>query len=221
MWLVGRTSKELIKKRTVTSTRPRQTSGKSVQKAVRSELSKYIEPKVCHYSFGAQVSANGTVISLTNALTQGDAAIDNYTGYRIKPVRLQLNCSISTDQSFSTVRLMVFRWKDSTTPAPSGVLDAMGGGWAPHSNVFWPNIGKVVPISDHMLTLRPRVSSGYDNQGFNIDLDLSNQPVIYLPQGTSGATPQLNGLYVIMATDDLIANFPAYVWRSRLTFTDA
>lgn len=176
---------------------------------------------MCHYSFGAQVSANGTVISLTNALTQGDAAIDNYTGYRIKPVRLQLNCSISTDQTFSTVRLMVFRWKDSATPAPSGVLDAIGGGWAPHSHVFAANIGKVVPISDHMLTLKPRVASGYDNQGFNIDLDLSNQPVIYLPQGTSGATPQLNGLYVIMASDDLIANFPAYVWRSRLTFTDA
>lgn len=217
----GRTSKQINVKRTVTSTRPRQTSGNSVQKAVRSELSKYIEPKVCHYSFGAQVSANGTVISLTNALSQGDAAIDNYTGYRIKPVRLQLNCSVSTDQTFSTVRLMVFRWKDSSTPSPSGVLDAIGSGWASHSNVFWPNTGKVAVLFDHMLALKPRVSSGYDNQEFRIDLDLSNQPTIYLPQGTTGASPQLNGLYVIMASDDLIANFPAFVWRSRLTFTDA
>lgn len=116
---------------------------------------------------------------------------------------------------------MVFRWKDSSTPAASGVLDAIGGGWAPHSNVFWANIGKVVVLADHVLTLRPRVASGFDNQGFRIDLDLSNQPAIFLPQGTSGATPQLNGLYVIMASDDLIANFPAYVWRSRLTYTDA
>lgn len=154
-------------------------------------------------------------------MNQGDGALDAYTGYRIKPVRLKLNCSVSTDQTFSTVRLMVFRWKDSTTPAPSGVLDAMGTGWAAHASVFWPNIGKVVVLHEQLLTLRPRVASGFDNQGFQLDLDLSNQPAIYFAQGTSGTTPQLNGLYVVMASDDLIASFPAFVWRSRLIYTDA
>ncbi len=167
------------------------------------------------------MSANGTVESLTRNLVQGDGALNNYTGFQVKPVRLQLRCSVSTDQTFNTVRLMVFRWKDASLPVASGVLDSMGGGWAPHSSISWVNRTKIVTLYDKMLFLRPRVASGYDNQGFDIDLDLSNSPPISLPTGTTGATPQMNGLYVVMASDDLIGTTPAYVWLSRLTYTDA
>jgi len=206
--------------KTVTSTGLPQTSGNSVRKAVRDELSKYLEPKMTFVNFGAQVSANGTIQSLTQNLAQGDGPVNNYTGYLIKPTKLQFRCSISTDQTFNTVRLMIFRWKDSSLPAPSGILDTIGGGWAPHSGLAWVNRTKIGVLYDKLLFLKPR-GNGYDNQGFEVVINLQNGPPIALPTGTGGSQPQMNGLYCVMVSDDLLTGFPAYVWTSRLEYTDA
>lgn len=187
---------------------------------MQQELSKYIEPKITYVNFGAQVSANGAIQSLTQNLSQGDGAINQYTGFLVKPTKLTIRGSISTDQTFNTVRFMVFRWKDSSLPVPSGILDSIGGAWAAHSHFLWVNRTKIAILYDKMLFLKPR-GNGYDNQGFEAVINLQNGPPIALPTGTGGSQPQMNGLYVVMATDDLLTGLPAYVWTSRLEYTDA
>lgn len=217
--LVYLVSKQQTVKRTVTSTRPRQTSG--IHQIVRNELRRYIEPKITQYNFGAQVSANGIVLSLTNQLNQGDGALNNYTGFMIRPEMLHIRLSVSTDQTFNTCRFIVFRWKDSSLPVASGILDQTGGGWAPHSHYLWVNRTKIEVLYDKLFALKPRVASGYDNVAFDIKLNLKNGPAIMLPTGTSGAQPQMNGIYALAISDDLVPSQPAFVFRSALTFTDA
>lgn len=217
------TSNRQLNKRTVTSSRPSQTSGISadVHRAVQSELKKYIEPKVTHVNFGAQVSGNGTIVSLTDNMTQGDSALNHYTGNLIKPQSLTLRLNVSTNQDWNVVRYIVFRWIDSSVPAPTGILDQCGTGWAPHSDFFWVNRKKIIVLKDKTMALFARVSGQYDVKKSVIRINLSSQPTIQMPSGTSGATPQNNGLYVMMITDDLITTAPAFVWRSSLVYTDA
>ena len=208
------------RKKTVTSTRLPQTSG-NLHQLVRSELRRYIEPKITRYNYGAQVTANGVVASLTTNMVQGDGAVDNYTGFMVRPEELRVRLSVSTDQTFNTCRFMIFRWKDSALPFPSGVLDQTGGGWAAHSAILWVNRTKIQVLYDNIFALKPRVASGFDNKAFDIKLNLKNGPPIMLPTGTSGAQPQMNGIYALMITDDLVPSTPAYVLRSALTYTDA
>ena len=208
------------RKKTVTSTRLPQTSG-TIHQLVRSELRRYIEPKITHVNFGAQVSANGTIQSLTSNLVQGDGALSNYTGFMVRPEELRVRLSVSTDQSFNTCRFLIFRWKDASDPSPTGILDQVGGGWAPHSAFYWVNRTKIQVLYDNLFALKPRASAGYDNKAFDIKLSLKNGPPIMLPAGTSGAKPQMNGIYALMITDDLVPSTPAYVFRSALTYTDA
>jgi len=222
-WSAVPTSNRNSKKKTVTSSGLSQTRGFSneVHRAVQSELKKYIEPKVTYMTFGAQVSANGTIVSLTQNLTQGDTAINNYTGYRIKPTSLKIRMSVSSDQTFSTVRMIVFRWLDSVFPLPTGIVVNTGTGFSAHSPLSWVNNTKIQVLADEFIALKPRAASGYDNVCRTINCNLGRGPCIMLPTGSSGATPQMNGLYVLCITDDLIPSQPAFVWYSELIYTDA
>jgi len=214
-----------MNKKTVTSSRLSQTSGISsvVHRAVQQELKMYIEPKVTRVSFGAQVSASGTIFSLTQNLVQGDGPLDNYTGQTIKPISVRLRVSVSSDQSFNQCRFTLFRWLDASAPAPNGVYDSTGGGWAPHSNILWVNRKKIIVLKDRFFhLLATSGTSAYGVNSFDISLNLENNyGLMTLPTGTSGATPQMNGLYLAMITDDLVPSQPAFVVRTELIYSDA
>lgn len=139
----------------------------------------------------------------------------------IRPEMLRVRLSVSTDQTFNTCRFMIFRWRDATLPTASGILDQTGGGWAPHSDILWVNRTKIQVLYDNIFALKPRAASGSDNKAFDIKISLTKGPPIMLPTGTSGYQPQMNGIYALAITDDLVPSQPAYVFRSALTYTDA
>lgn len=123
----------------------------------------------------------------------------------------------STAQAFSTVRLMMFRWLDASVPTPSGLLANTGDARAPHSPLFWTNVHKIKVVHDWILALKPRVASGYDAH-FDV-LTAGGFPAIQFANGTIDI--QLNGLYVLLISDDIIGTAPQCTFVSELIFTDA
>lgn len=217
------TSKQQFRKGTVTSTRASNTSGNAVRRQIRRELARVIETKVTHTSFAPSgVTYAGSIYNLTAALAKSDTAF-GFTGNLIRPKSLRIRASVSTAQSYNGFRLMVFRWKDASSPLPSGILDSTSTVQAPYSAPYWVNVHKIDVLHDELVALKLRNNVGNDCKVFDIKLHFGeNSPAIQMPDSAGpGLTPQMNGLYLLVISDDAIANYPDFVGRSELRFTDA
>ena len=167
------------------------------------------------------ISWNGSIISVTGNLIRGDSSVNECTGTLIKPVMFKFSANIYTDQTYSTFRVLLFRWKDSSTPVPSGIINYTGSAEAPHGPVSWVNFRKIVILHDEVVALKPRAAaSSFDNVIVKFDVPLGNSPPIQLPLSGAGATPQMNGLYLLFVSDDSIITFPGIVWTGELRYTD-
>lgn len=217
------TSKQQNRKGTVTSARASKTSGTSIRREIRRELARVIETKVTHVNMvPASVSYSGTIHNLCYALSKGDTAF-TFTGNLVKPKSLRIRGLVNTDQPYNGFRLMVFRWKDSSFPVPSGILDASTSTFAPYSFLYWANVHKIDVLYDELVALKVRNNVGDDAHSFDIKINFGdNVPVIQMPDSTGpNLTPQMNGLYMLVISDDALPNQPEFVGRSELQFTDA
>lgn len=188
-----------------------------VQKIVSANLRNTIETKVTLVSGDAvSVTATGTVVSATTNLVRGDT-YNTLTGNLLKPTQWICRFTWSTAQSFSTVRALFFQWKDSTTPTASGLLEYTGDARAPHSPLLWTNIHKIHVLKDVVVALKPRVASGYDAKYFEVTMPGMAQ----LQFAGSSMALQMNGLYILLITDDIIGTAPQFTYASELRFTDA
>lgn len=111
----------------------------------------------------------------------------------------------------------MFRWLDASIPAPAGLLAFLGDARAPHSPYLWTNIHKIKVVHDWMMALKPRVASGYDAH-FDV-LTAGGFPAVQFANGTTDI--QLNGLYVLVISDDIIGTAPQLTFVSELIYTDA
>lgn len=190
-------------------------------KAVNAALAANIETKKTIYSGASTVSYGGTIISLTANLVRGDASINECTGILIKPKRLRLSVlfSMTVAGSYNMCRALVFRWHDASTPVPSGILSSVSSPLAPQSSIYWINNRKIQVLADKVVVLYDH-GGAVDAHNFLIDIDPGKAP-IQLPASGSGATPQMDGLYLLLITDDAGGVFPACDVHSALYFTDA
>lgn len=198
---------------------PQQRIQSEIDRSITSALKSHIEPKVCYNLLTGGISSSGTITSATAGLARGDLPVNNYQGWLIKPVSLRVRYVYSTDQTFSTVRLMIFQWLDASTPVPGGVLQTVGSAIAPLSPINWSNIGKVRVKYDCTYTLKPRVTAGFDAKYFDTGYLTGFAPIQF--DQAAGANPQLNEIFILMITDDLIISFPTISLESELIFTDA
>jgi hypothetical protein len=191
-----------------------------VDKKIQSALRQNVEVKHAIASGSAGISRNGTIVSVTENLVRGDSSVDQATGTIIKPTYFRFSANANTDQTFSTMRVMLFQWKDASFPAPSGIVNFTGTDRAPHGPVYWVNFRKIRILHDEVVALKLRNASGQDNLIIKFSLNLSLEP-IQLPLTGAGSVPQMNGLYLLFISDDAVANFPQLVWASELRYTDA
>lgn len=193
----------------------------AVDRKINAALKKSIETKCTRYNGASGIDLNGSIVSLTRNLTRGDSSVDEATGTLIKPQWLTLKTTWSTDQNFSTCRVLIFQWKDSSLPVPSGILDLATTPFAPISYISWVNHRKIRVLADKVIAMKPRASGGYDAKVKVFSLPLSTLPPIQLPLNGLGVVPQMNGLFVLLISDDAVASFPICDITSELTFTDA
>lgn len=185
---------------------------------VRSILASQIEEKVTFVSGDAvSVTASGQVVSLTGNLVRGDGAINNVTGNKLQPKRARLRFTYSTAQTFSTVRMLFFQWRDAAVPVPNGVLQYIGDARAPASPILWTNHTKVIVKADVVKALEPKATGGSDAHYF--DVDIRRFAPIMLD--STSLNPQMNGLYFLIISDDIIGTAPQFTYTTELIYTDA
>lgn len=185
---------------------------------VRSILASQIEEKVTFVSGDAvSVTASGQVVSLTGNLARGDGAINNVTGNKLQPKRLRMRFTYSTAQVFSTVRMLLFQWQDAAVPVPNGILQYIGDARAPASPILWTNHTKVIVKADVVKALEPKATGGSDACYF--DVDIRRFAPIMLDSST--LNPQMNGLYFLIISDDIIGTAPQFTYTTELVYTDA
>jgi len=208
------------KKSTVTTARAPQTS--SIRREIQRELARVIETKVTHQNTALAVTYNGHIHNCIGSLTKGDGPFQA-SGNLIKPRSLVVRGSFYTNQTYNSVRIILFRWKDASAPLPSGLLDQVSTAYAPFSAPYWVNVHKMEILEDRLIALKLRNNVGEDNVTFVMKHSFSlDSPAIQLPDAAGPSmTPQMNGLYLLVISDDAIATYPAVIMRSELRFTDA
>lgn len=161
-------------------------------------------------------------MNLIGSLTKGDGPF-SVSGNLMKPKSLTIRGNLSTNQTFNSVRLILFRWKDASTPLTSGLLDQTSTVYAPYSAPYWVNVHKMEILEDRLIALKLRNNVGEDNVTFVMHHKFSlNSPAIQLPDAAGpGLIAQMNGLYLLYISDDAVTSFPTITARSELRFTDA
>lgn len=188
-------------------------------KAAKEALAANIEKKICIYSGASSVLNNGTMICLTANLVRGDAAVNEATGILIKPKKLRIRLTWSNAAPYNTYRFIVFRWMDASAVTPAGVLITTASPLAPLSPLSWVNRRKIKVLYDHQDVLFDHGST-VAAKTHCVTINPGVAP-IQLPLSGAGAIPQMNGIYLLLITDDSITPNPACDLYSELEYTDA
>jgi hypothetical protein len=113
---------------------------------------------------------------------------------------------------------MIFQWKDASVPVASGLLAFTGSAIAPQSPILWTNRPLINVLYDKVVSLKPRVTSGWDVSLDTKVLQGGMAPVFFASTTTF---IQKNGIYALLITDDAITTFPSINLVTELEFTDA
>lgn len=192
-----------------------------VSKAVKAAIDANLETKVCNTSGSVTVSSSGTVLVSTLNLVRGDASVNECTGILIKPkhFRASIVFTQTGSGSLNSMRAIVFRWRDASLPTASTVLQATGGFLGPLSMINWVNHRKMTILADRTFFM-------YDHGGACVgkqilfDFDPGRIPIQLVSSG-AGAVPQMNGIFLLLISDDALGNIPAADYYISLTYTDA
>lgn len=184
---------------------------------IRANNNMIVETKVTYTTQQGGIDYNGSIYNMAGAWTRGDGAVDQYTGNLVKPKQLTIRGTWSTTQSHSALRLVVFQWADSTIPAPSGILNYIGGVLAPESGLYWTNVHKIHVLYDEKTVLFPVAGSTAAGQFF-CNITAGFKPI---QVAVTSNLPQMNGLFVVAVSDDAIPAYPQLYFVSELRFTDA
>jgi len=197
----------------------------TVQAIVQKELRKNTDWKFTDNTASGSVSSTGTVLSLLANLVRGDAGLNEFSGNDIRPSGVLFKYYLQTNQTYNSVRVMVFQWMDSATPVPSGILQNTATNIATISATLVTNKKYIRVLHDRTHVFSP--SAGGDTTP--IGLGTVPCQTVYIPgkrlrpvrYNSSTNTVQDGNIYVLTISDDLVTSFPQLYWYSRVTFSDA
>ena len=209
--------KIIINNKDVQKLTPAQQS--EVARMLNSALRRNIETKVTYVtSPGFGVSLTSTIVSATTNMSRADQGVDGFTGNIIHPTAFRIRGSISTDQTFSTVRVLSFQFADASTPTMSTVLSQATDVRALHSPILWSNIHKIRVLYDETFALKPGTSGAYDNLIFDSGYIGGLRDIEFASASTS---VQMNGIFTLFVSDDSVVSYPQCVYVTELLYTDA
>lgn len=91
-------------------------SRQEVRLMIRAAEAAHIERKFCDKSYTIGVDYNGAVDYLLDSLSRGDTST-TCTGNLIRVRHIELRGVMYTNQTYTSMRLIVFKFRDSTSPA--------------------------------------------------------------------------------------------------------
>ncbi len=185
---------------------------------ILSELANNIEDKVTYTTQAGGIDYNGSVFNLLSALTRADGSVDAFTGNLIRPKMISVYGEVSTNQTHTAMRLVLFQLADASSPAPSGIFEQTANALAPFSAIYWTNVHKIHVLADDLITLFP-VAGSYAVKGFRFVIKSGLRTVQFPTSSTS--IPQMNGIYLAAISDDGLASYPQLNFISEVRFSDA
>lgn len=149
-------------------------------------------------------------VSHLSPIGQGDNT-NNRTGNDTHAKSLQLRWNVVAADSTNMVRVIVFYWKDDTTPTAGDILSAISTGTAPLQTLNFPNKDKYDIIYDRLVTV------GTGNLSYAEKVFLKTSRKIEF-DGSSSANIANNQLYVMYISDSGAATHPVFQMISRLRY---
>lgn len=180
---------------------------------VKKYLKKNQELKFIHTDHGVtSVDWSGTLYDLCS-IAQGDTD-GTRDGDTIMPTSLYLRGSFVLGDNTNTMRFIIFRWLDSTTPAASDIFQGgLGSLFAPYSPMNVDGRAKFNVLYDQFIKL----GSGDNIQLLDQTLSLAAKPIQY----AAGTTTGTNKIYAVVVSDSGAASHPGAAWCHQLRFTDS
>jgi hypothetical protein len=168
---------------------------------------------------GGNVTSSGTVVNLLASLTRGDDYLNNFLGNKINPAGIQVRYQFRVGDPSNIMRVIIFQWMDSTTPAVSGILQT------PTTNLS----ALLATNKTNINVLHDRVYSGSETYAGALSyMETVPSKTIYIKgkniypvEFQAGAnTVQKGGLYMLLISDSGAAPTPTASWYIRTTFAD-
>jgi hypothetical protein len=188
-----------------------------VRQMINASARMHIERKFCDFQNSTGVDYNGSVDYLLRPLARGDTSTEA-TGNLIRVRRVEVRGVVATNQTHSSLRLIVFKWLDSSHPVASGILESLGSNLSPYSPMNIENNHKIKILCDRSITIFP-VAGSYAAKKFEMLCDCDDE--VQLPANIPSNSAQLNGLFFLYVSDDIVPAYPQLFYQSRCIFEDA
>lgn len=205
-----------VKRRLFTPTPLSPAQQKAVTIQVNKQLARKAEYKHCLASraIATTVDYSGTVYNLLENLTRGDSSVNQFDGSSINARSIRIRGAMYPADSTNLMRIMVFQWRDSGIPVPSGLINNTGTIAAPFGSRFWTNKKNIKVLVDQL----HHVDTYHPVQPIDIFIPGFKLRQTWFQSATDQA--QNNGLFMLAVSDSSTVSHPAFTWVSEIVYTD-
>lgn len=202
---------------------PRKQKGKKqlvTKEYLHSALSRAIETKYWYNTGTESPSYDGSLVGLTNNISQGDAGVGTRDGDRFTPVYLHMKGHVTLADTTNLVRILIIRWREDYADLTSvgQILETTGSTLAPTSMfVKEPDQRRRFEVvADRLFNLHT-----YEPvKTFDIRVSakkLKSKPV----QAIAGAAGGLNQLVGLVISDSAAVTHPSIDYEVVIKYKDA
>lgn len=195
------------------------------QIAVQRKTSARVENKVTFYGGAQAISTTGYIQALTDNMARGTAAVDNYLGNEVLPTSVRVNIgltigpsAIANGDGTNFMRVMVFQWLDSTTPALSGILNTAT---SPFSMLYWHNIENIRVLADRLVPLWQPGLKQDSYYAWSEKIYVKGKKMVPIKFNSAGTAAQKGEIYLLVLSDSSITANPYMTYQSQITYTDS
>lgn len=183
-----------------------------VRDIVRTMTASRMEHKYFTTGFSSGIGT-GNIQSLTD-VPQGDTDLTR-DGDALIPLRLDVAFNVVAGDNTNLMRVIIFRWHASSTPAISAIIQGPGAVDSPLSPTTHDTRSEYTIYYDRLFNLV--LDSSVEQQVEMCTLNLPRKEMRFQAAGTTGT----DKIYLIVLSDSLAAPFPSFQGYFKFWFTDA
>lgn len=175
--------------------------------------------------FQSGVDNAGTVVNILANLSRGTGMVNEFLGSEILPTSIRERMSIAMGpgsggvgaDGTNVVRVIIFQWYDSSTPAVTGVLQTV----SPYSPLRWENKPLINVLSDKLYGVKQQGETSLTYDLVTDVVYIKSKKIKPVRFHQTNTTAQDGGLYALFLSDSSIAPNPYVSANLSVTYTDS
>lgn len=189
---------------------------KTIQKIARHEADRMIgriaESKYWDTQSSTSADFSGLIVDLSVVpVGTGDLA---RIGDKISPTSLEVGFNVIGETFSGIARIVIFRWLDDSTPVPTDIFQALGGGFATVQPFTHDQRSKFNVLSDKRMTVSN--NGGSEIVSMRYTLKLAKKNIAY----SAGTTTGRSKIYACLVGDRAVVSAPGHFLMTRLNYKD-